>query len=217
MSFTAPPRRPSGPPRARKRRGALGPTIVVLGVIVILTLILAQVWTEVLWFSQVGFFSVLRTEWLTRAALFVGGFLVMGGAVAGSLHLAYRSRPVYAPSTPEQANLDQYREAVEPLRKLVMIAGPALLGLFAGAAASQQWTTIQLWLNSVKFDAVDPQWGLDISFFVFDYPFYRLALGFGFAIVLLALIGSLLTHYVFGGLRLQTVDHACSKALRSTG
>src|SRR3712207_7377540 len=40
--------------------------------------------------------------------------------------------------------------------------------------------------------------------FVFDYPFYRLLLGFGFAIVILALIGSLLTHYVFGGLRLQT-------------
>ncbi|MBC7552012.1 MAG: UPF0182 family protein [Cellulomonas sp.] len=214
MSFTAPPRRPSGPPRARKRRGALGPTIVVLGVIVILTLILAQVWTEVLWFSQVGFFSVLRTEWLTRAALFVGGFLVMGGAVAGSLHLAYRSRPVYAPSTPEQANLDQYREAVEPLRKLVMIAGPALLGLFAGAAASQQWTTIQLWLNSVKFDAVDPQWGLDISFFVFTLPGLRFVVSFLMAVVFLSAIATLATQYLYGGIRIGGEGPRTTKSAR---
>src|SRR3712207_9264123 len=48
--------------------------------------------------------------------------------------------------------------------------------------------------------------------FVFDYPFYRLLLGFGFAIVLLALIGSLLTHYVFGGLRLQTPGQKLTSA-----
>ena len=49
-----------------------------------------------------------------------------------SLRYAYSSRPVYAPTTPEQASLDQYREAVEPLRKVVMVAGPAVLGFFAG-------------------------------------------------------------------------------------
>ena len=55
---------------------------------------------------------------------------------------------------------------------------------------------------------------MDLSFFVFDYPFYRLALGFGIAVVLLSLIGSLLTHYVFGGLRLQTPGQKLSNAAR---
>ena len=68
--------------------------------------------------------------------------------------------------------------------------------------------------NSTDFGRTDPEFGIDLSFFVFDYPFYRLALGFGFAIVLLALIGSVLTHYVFGGLRLQTPGQKLTAAAR---
>ena len=214
MSFTAPHRRPSRPPNARKRRGALGPTIVVLGVIVVLLLIMAQVWTEVLWFAQTGYFGVLKTEWLTRTLLFVGGFLVMGGAVATCLSVAYRSRPVYAPSTQEQANLDQYREAVEPLRKLVMIAGPALLGVFAGAAASGQWTTIQLWMNSVSFGTKDPQFGLDVSFFVFALPGLRFVVSFLMAVVFLAALATLATQYLYGGIRIGGEGPRTTQAAR---
>ncbi len=77
MSFTAPPRRPSGPPSARRRRGPLVPTLVVLAVLAVLMLFLAQIWTEVLWYDQLGFLQVLRTEWSTRALLFIAGFVVM--------------------------------------------------------------------------------------------------------------------------------------------
>ena len=44
-----PPPRPS--PARPRRRGALAPTLVVLGVLVVVVLILAQFWTEVLWFD----------------------------------------------------------------------------------------------------------------------------------------------------------------------
>jgi len=174
----------------------------VLGVLVVLLLILARVWTEVLWFDQLGYLQVLRTEWVTRSLLFTIGFLVMAGAVAVCLRVAYRSRPVYAPSNQEQASLDQYREAVEPLRKLVMIAGPALLGLFAGGAASQQWTTIQLWLNAVPFGKKDPQYGLDLSFFIFTLPGLRFVVSFLMAVVFLAGLATLATQYLYGGIRL---------------
>ncbi len=173
MSFTAQPRRSAGPPRPRRRRGPLVPTLAILAALGVLLLFLAQIWTEVLWYDQLGYLQVLRTEWTTRALLFVLGFALMAGAVAVSLRVAYHSRPVYAPTTPEQASLDQYREAVEPLRKVVMVVGPALLGFFAGAAASQQWTTVQLWMNGVDFGRLDPQYGLDLSFFVFTLPGLR--------------------------------------------
>ena len=174
----------------------------MLGVLVVLLLILAQVWTEVLWFVQTGYIGVLRTEWATRGLLFVAGFLVMAGSVAVCLRAAYRSRPVYAPSTQEQANLDQYREAVEPLRKLVMIAGPALLGVFAGAAASQQWTTIQLWMNAVPFGTKDPQFGIDLSFFIFTLPGLRFVVSFIMAVVFLSALATLATQYLYGGIRI---------------
>ncbi|MBT0994484.1 UPF0182 family protein [Cellulomonas sp. DKR-3] len=202
MSFASSsrPTRPARPPG--KRRGALVPTLVVLGAIVVLVLILAQVWTEVLWYDQLGFLEVLRTEWGTRAILFAIGFLVMGAAVGLSMRYAYSSRPVYAPSTPEQASLDQYREAIEPLRKVVMIAGPALVGFVAGVMASQQWDTVQLWMHAQHVGTQDPQYGIDLGFYLFTLPALRFVVSFLVAVVVIAAIASLATHYLYGGLRI---------------
>ncbi|RHA42635.1 UPF0182 family membrane protein [Cellulomonas rhizosphaerae] len=200
MTFASSSRpRPAGP---RRRRGPLIPTLIVLGAIVVIVLILAQVWTEVLWYQQLGFVEVIRTEWGTRALLFLAGFLVMGGAVWWSLSYGYRSRPVYAPSTQEQANLDQYREAVEPLRRLVLIVAPVVVGLFAGGAASQQWATIQLWMHGGKVGTADPQYGIDLGFYLFTLPGLRFIVSFLLAVTVLAGIAGLATQYLYGGLRI---------------
>ena len=192
----------------RKRRSPLGVTVLVIGAIIVAVLILAQVWTEILWFDQLGFVEVLRTEWLTRGGLFLVGAALMAAAVWSSLAIGYRTRPVYAPTSPEQVNLDQYREAVEPLRKLVMVAAPAVLGFFAGVAASQQWESIQLWFNSVPFGEVDPQFGLDLSFFIFVLPGIRFVVSFLLAVVVLASIVAVATHYLYGGLRASSGEGA---------
>ncbi|GIG41692.1 UPF0182 family membrane protein [Cellulomonas phragmiteti] len=199
MTFASPPRpRPVAP----RRRGPLVPTLITLGVLVVLLLVLAQVWTEVLWFSQLGFTEVLRTEWLTRGLLFVLGFGIMAASVGFSLSYGYRSRPVYAPSTQEQANLDQYREAIEPLRRLVLVVGPIVLGLFAGGAASQQWSTVQLWLNGDEVGVVDPQWGIDLGFYLFTLPGLRFVVSFLMAVLVLSTVAAVATHYLYGGLRI---------------
>jgi uncharacterized protein len=195
------PTRPAPPP-GKRRRGALAPTLVVLGVIVVLVLILAQVWTEVLWYDQLGFLEVLRTEWGTRAVLFTLGFVVMSTAVGLCMRYAYSSRPVYAPSTPEQASLDQYRAAIEPLRKVVMIAGPALVGFVAGVMASQQWATVQLWMHAQHVGVTDPQYGIDLGFYLFTLPALRFIVSFLVAVVVIASIASIATHYLYGGVRI---------------
>ena len=79
MSFAAAPRRPSSGGRPARRRSPIGIAIAVVGALVVLLLLLAQFWTEVLWFRQLDFANVLWTQWGARIALFVAGFLVMGG------------------------------------------------------------------------------------------------------------------------------------------
>lgn len=201
MTFASTPRPAAGPRPPRRRRGALGPTIVVLVVLGILLMLTAQLWTEWLWFDAAGYLQVLRTEWVTRAVLFVLGFLVMAGAVYASMTIAYRTRPVYAPSTPEQASLDQYREMIEPLRRLVMLAAPAVLGFFAGIAASGQWQTILIFLNREPFGIDDPQFGLDLSFYMFSLPALRFAVSFLMAVAVISGITAVATAYLYGGLR----------------
>ena len=188
------------PPR---RRGALLPTVVVLVVLVGAVVGASQVLTELLWFDQLGFSQVWTTRIATQAVLFVVAALLMAAAVLASLRIAYRSRPVYAPVDAESANLDRYRESLEPLRKLLTVAVPAVLGLFAGSAASAQWEQALLFLNSTPFGVDDPVFGRDVSLWVFTLPFLGFLVSFLTAVVLLSGIAGALVHYLYGGLRLQ--------------
>jgi uncharacterized membrane protein (UPF0182 family) len=207
--------RPPVPVPTLSRRAKL-----VIGAIAVLLVLftaigtLTNVYVDYLWFDETGFTEIFWTELQTRALLFAVAGLATGGLVAAAIYLAYRHRPTFRPMSLEQQNLERYRQSLEPRRGLVLTAVGVVLGLFAGFTAQGSWETWLSYRNSTDFGQTDPQFGIDLSFFVFDYPFYRLVLGFGIAIVVLALIGSLLTHYVFGGLRLQTPGQKLTSAAR---
>src|SRR6266545_4947745 len=61
----------------------------------------------------------------------------------------------------------------------------------------------------------DPQFNVDIGFYIFDYPLWRYLLGVGFTAVVLSVIGSLAVHYIFGGVRLQGVGERMTSAARA--
>ena len=201
MSFAAPPRQPA-PNRAGSGRSGPSPlaiTVLVVAAIVGFVLLASHFWTEILWFQQVGYQQVLFTEWGTRAALFAVAFVLMAAVIYVNLSIAYKNRPIYAPSNPEQATLDQYREAIEPLRKVVMVGGPMVIGLFAGLTAQASWDTFQLWLNKVPFGIKDPEFNLDYSFYVFTLPVLNFAVNFLLTALVMAAIGAVATHYLYGG------------------
>src|ERR1700712_5102249 len=207
--------RPPVPVPTLSRRAKL----VLAAVAVLLVLFtaigtLTNVYVDYLWFAETHFTEVFGPD-LQRGVLFfaVAG-VATGGLTAAAIQLAYRYRPTFRPMSLEQQNLERYRQSLEPRRGTVLTVVAVVLGLFAGFAAQGSWQTWLEFRNATRFGVKDQQFGLDLSFFVFDYPFYRLVLGFGFAIVLLALIGSLLTHYVFGGLRLQTPGQKLTSAAR---
>jgi uncharacterized protein len=203
----------SVPTLSRRAKLVIGAIAVLL---VLFTAIgtLTNVYVDYLWFDETGYTEVFWTELQTRLLLFAVAAVAMGGLVALSIHLAWRFRPTFRPMSLEQQNLERYRQSVEPRRGLVLTAIGVVLGLFAGFTAQGSWETWLQFRNSTSFGQVDPQFGIDLSFFIFEYPFYRLLLNFGFAIVLLALIGAVLTHYVFGGLRLQTPGQKLTAAAR---
>jgi uncharacterized membrane protein (UPF0182 family) len=201
------------PALSRRAKSVIGIVAVLL---VLFTVIgtLTNVYVDYLWFDETKYTEVFWTEVQTRALLFAVAGVATGGLTALAVYLAYRFRPTFRPMSLEQQNLERYRQSLEPRRKVVVTALAVVLGLFAGFTAQGSWQTWLTFRNATDFGQTDPQFGKDISFFVFDYPFYRLALGFAFAIVLLSLIGSVLTHYVFGGLRLQTPGQKLTGAAR---
>lgn len=207
--------RPPMPMPALSRRARLMLAIVAV-LLVGLSILgsLTSVYVDYLWFDETGYTSVFWTELTTRATLFAVIGTATGLIVAGNLYLAYRFRPAFRPMSLEQQNLERYRVAIEPRRNLLLAGAGAIMGLFAGFTAQGSWQTWLLWRNGADFGVNDAQFGRDVSFFAFDYPFYRLILGFLFAIVLLSLIGAAAVHYVFGGIRLQSKGDRFSSGAR---
>lgn len=198
-------------PAKSRRFSPLAITVAIVVVLIIGFLAAATVIGEVLWFSQLGFLPVLTTQWIAAAVMFAIGFVAMAIPLFFAIDIAYRTRPVYARLT---AQLDRYQEMLEPLRKLIKWALPAVFGVFAGLAAATQWQTALLWLNSEPTGKTDPQFGLDISFFLFALPLLQGVLGFASAVVLIALIAGAATSYLYGGIAFNGRDARISKATR---
>ncbi|MBA3524605.1 MAG: UPF0182 family protein, partial [Geodermatophilaceae bacterium] len=196
--------------RARVILGAVALLVVGLSVLGTLT----SQYVDYLWFDETGFTQVFWTELSTRVVLFLVVGVLTGAAVGGNILLAYRTRPTFRPMSLEQQNLERYRVAVQARRTLIVVAVAVVLGVFAGGTAQSNWQIWLMWRNGTDFGVVDPQFGTDVSFFAFDYPFYRLVLGFGFAIVLLSLAGAAAVHYLYGGIRLQSKGDRLSSAAR---
>ena len=197
--------------RRKSSRTPLAITIGVLVVLLIAFFVFASVYSEVLWFDQLGFLNVLLTQWFASAGFFVAGFIAMAVPVWLSIEIAYRRRPVYARLS---SQLDRYQEIIEPLRRLLTFGVPALLGLFAGISTATRWQTTMLYVNSTATGTVDPQFGLDISFFLFELPFYQAVIGLFSAIILLSAIAALLTSYVYGSISVAKRELRVAKAAR---
>jgi uncharacterized membrane protein (UPF0182 family) len=193
---------PPGPSAERRRRGPLGITLVVLVALAVVAGIAADLLTDVWWFDSVGYRDVFVKELTTKLVIFVVAAVVTGGAVASSLVIAYRTRPIYVPVTPAQQVLEQYRRAIEPLRRVALIAVPVVLGLLAGSGSMGAWKTWLLWVNQEPFGIDDPQFGLDVGFFVFTLPWLNFLVSFLTVVLVLAFIAAAFTHYVYGGLQL---------------
>lgn len=186
-----------------RRGGVLVPTIVILGAIVLAFVLFTGFYTDWLWFNSVEMTQVFTISLVTRAIMFAAGFVAMGLVVWLALWVSYRSRPVYATMTPEQASLERYREAIAPIRRKIGFGIVVVLALLAGLTTAGEWGRYLLWRNATPFDEVDPQFGLNLAFYTFELPFYRFVLGFAFALVIVAGLIITVVQYLYGGLRLQ--------------
>lgn len=198
-------------PIKRRRISPIAVTVVLVVLLILGFLAAASVYTEVLWFDQLGYLPVLLTQWLAAGAMFVIGFVAMAVPIFFAIDLAYRKRPVYARLT---AQLDRYQELVEPLRRLIKWALPAVFGLFGGFAAATSWQQVLLWWNSAPSGEKDAEFGLDVAFYMFDLPFWQGVLGFASAVVLISLLLGVATSYLYGGISFAGRDVRVSKATR---
>ncbi|MFG1791404.1 UPF0182 family protein [Nocardia sp. NPDC049149] len=207
-------RPPTGLPSLSRRSRVLLLAAIALAALLLLGPRLTDTYTNWLWFGEVNFRSVYLTVLRTRILLFVATALFVGLIVWLALLLAYRSRPVFVPVAGPNDPIARYRTTVMSRLRLFGVGIPLLLGLLSGLVAQSNWVTVQLFLNSSSFGQQDPQFHLDVSFYAFELPFYRMVLNWLFVAVVIAFFASLITHYIFGGLRLSGREGTLTRAAR---
>jgi uncharacterized membrane protein (UPF0182 family) len=199
---------PATPSRSRR---VIAISLAIIAALVVAFFIFANLYADWQWYAQLGFQSVLLTQWIARVVMFLVGFIGMALPVWLAIQLAYRLRPVYARLS---SQLDRYQEVVEPLRRLAMWGIPIFFGFFSGFAASAQWETTWLWFNGVATKTTDPQFHLDTGFYLFAMPFYSALLGFISAVLLVCLLVTALVAYLYGSVRIGQRELRISKAAR---
>lgn len=198
-------------PTAKRKVSPLAITIVLMVLLVLGFLAASSVYTEVLWFDQLGYLSVLTTQWLAVGSMFLIGFFAMAVPIFFAIDIAYRTRPVYARLN---AQLDRYQEMLEPLRRMIKWLLPAVFGLFGGLASAVNWQRAVLWLNAVDTGEVDPQFGLDVSFYMFTLPMLQSLVAYASAVILLSLMLGVATSFLYGGIAVSGRDVRVSKSTR---
>ena len=197
-----------------KRR--ISPTRIALLILVALGAALfasSGFYTDVLWFNQLGFGQVFATQIWTQAGLFVAGASLFGVTSWLSLYLAYRSRPIYARFN-DGDFLAPYRQLVDGLRKLALVVVPLALGLLAGGVAAPNWQVTLAWLNHSYTGVVDPQFGLDTGFYLFDLPFLSRLAGFVSVAFLLATVLGAFVQLIYGNIKFAGRGAKITKAAR---
>lgn len=198
---------------SRRAKAALW-ALAVLVVLIIALVQLTGVYINWLWFGSLHQHEVYSTVFWTRVVLFFVFGVVMALIIGGNMVVAYVLSPPFRPMSPEQQNIERYRTILEPRRWLVL-ALVSIIALFAaGMSAQNNWATWQLFLHGGSFGIKDPQFGLDVSFYAWDYPVYRMLLGFGFTAIIFSIILSIIVHYLSGAIRVQTPGPKLTVAAR---
>ena len=174
-------------------------TLLVLILIVFVTLLptSAVVYTDWLWFQELGYEQVFLRSITARSIVTAATIALVFGILAVNLLLAFRSlhprQFVIATAVGPQS------VTVEPttIRPLALLAAAAI-ALLGGLVSGSRWEQWLYFVYATPFGIVDPILGRDVGFYVFRLPALEMLQSVLLLTLLLATVATAVA-YGFGG------------------
>ncbi len=158
-----------------------------------------RLYTDWLWFGEVGYQSVFSTIWGAQSLLFVATFVMsvawlgvnirVALASMGERRLTFVTRDGTAVPFPEPEQIWR-----------VLMALATVISVLFGLAAAARWDTWLTWRHQVPFGQSDPILGIEVGYYVFSLPMWQFVRGMAQALVIAAGLGSLALYFVTGSL-----------------
>jgi uncharacterized membrane protein (UPF0182 family) len=176
---------------------------VLLAVILLFVMLpsTARLYTEWLWFGELGYRSVFLTTLTTKGLVGAIAFLVIVALLYGNLRAALRgpNRPyVLFPGGGDLRPLILDRTQLRLAAAVVAV----VIALFIASVASSFWQTWLQYRHATPFGETDPLFGRDVSFYVFELPFLDAVRRLFLVGVVLSLLGAAGLYAITGFLAL---------------
>ena len=204
--------RPNMPRITRKpaQSGGQG-TKILIGVVLALAIIvglffgLSRFITDLMWYGQLGFQSVVWTQLGVKIGLWAAYALVTAIVGFVAAWLAIRARPAAADGSGVRVNnnvVEITQSFSSKHARRVAVAVSAVVGVVFGARFNVDWSQVLLMFNAQPFGTKDPQFGIDNGFYVFILPGLKLMVSALSTLLLVGLVFSVVTHVMMGAVRI---------------
>ena len=174
------------------------PALVLLGAVLLFVVPSSvKYYSDWLWFRELGYEGIFLRTLNTELMVFAATFAVVFIALFLNLHLARRTMRGSRITFGTGADGRPIALDAGPVSDLATPAAAVAAFGFA-IAGSRQWMTWLNFANGVAFNQVDPQFGRDVSFYVFRLPLWQNLQQQALVVTILALVGCGL-YYVLSG------------------
>jgi len=156
-----------------------------------------NIYTDWLWFDNLGYKSVFLKILTTKLWLFFFGTIIFAVIASVNLVLAHRfSKGTVSLSLPPSS--------INSIRKIIVVGlglGILILSMIFGYIAMGKWESFLKFFNSVPFNKLDPQFNKDIAFYVFDLPIFHFIQAWLLGAVIVTLISVVGLYFINFSLR----------------
>ncbi len=183
--------------------------IALVAILFVIASFARSIYTDFLWYGELGFRGIYIKVLTTRIALFAVGFIVTAILLAISLLTINRntSGPGGLPIPEDLAKI------AGRLLTIIAIAATLIIGIVMGSFFASKWELFLRFTNAANFGVTDPLYGKDLSFYIFELPTYSFIQGWLLAVGIIVGIASAVL--AFANFTLRGVSFTLTSTIRN--
>ncbi|HUF97602.1 MAG TPA: UPF0182 family protein [Ilumatobacter sp.] len=159
---------------------------------------IAAFYVDALWHDALGRDDVFWGQISAKVTLFLMFFAAFALLAGINLYIADRTAPLAFPAN-VHPYVEKFHEVFGHRLRLVRYGTGMVLAFILALPAISMWQQWLLFRNSKSFGFTDPQFNVDVGFYVFRLPFISFAVDWLFAALFIVLLLTLAAHLLNGG------------------
>jgi len=175
---------------------------------------MARFYVDALWYDALGRDDVFWGQLSAKLLMFLIFFAVFAAIAGINLYIADRTAPTHFPAN-VHPYVERFHEVFGHRLRLVRYGTALVLTFILALPAASKWRDWLLFRNSKSFGMSDPQFGVDVGFYVFQLPFISFTVDWLFAALVIVFLLTFAAHLLNGGVLFTSATPSVRSATRN--